>query len=206
MSLLEPITFKAVTYRDLLILDVDSECRPLSWYAGDFVSKEVTAIAAKFIGQKKSHVWLLGEHTMEEMLEGFRAIFNKADILTGHFCRGFDLPTIQGAMLDAGLPPLGDKLVQDTKLDLINYSGLSKSQENLGAMLGLEHPKVGMNQETWRMANRLTPEGIKLTKQRVVGDVDQHIEMRQALLDRNMLGPAKMWYGLSSGRDSGYQA
>lgn len=193
-----------VNRRILRILDMDSECRPLSWYGGDWVSKEVTAIAGRFIGEKKFYTFFLGELTMVEVLEGFREVYDWADYVTGHYIRGFDLSLINGAMLDAGLRPLGDKYAQDTKLDLIRYSGLSKSQENLSAMLGLEHPKIGMNQELWRQANRLTKKGIKLTKERVVGDVEQHIEMRQALLDRGMLGPPKLWESLSSGKNPGY--
>ena len=37
--------------RSLRVLDFDCECRPLSWYAGDMNSKEITAIAWKWIGE-----------------------------------------------------------------------------------------------------------------------------------------------------------
>ena len=48
-------------------------------------------------------------------------------------------------------------------------------------MLGLEAPKVGMSQAMWRKANRLEPDGIKLTYNRVTGDVRQHIALRAKL-------------------------
>jgi hypothetical protein len=127
------------------------------------------------------------------MLWAFRQAYDAADIVTGHYIRGFDLPLLNGAALELGLEPLGPTLAQDTKGDLVRFSGLSKSQENLGAMLGLRHPKVGMDQASWRAANRLTPEGIERTRKRVVGDVRQHVEMRAALLDRGMLGPPRPW-------------
>jgi hypothetical protein len=50
-----------------------------------------------------------------------------------------------------------------------------------------------MNQSKWREANRLTPEGLKEVRQRVTGDVIQHIEMRQKLLDGGYLAPATVW-------------
>jgi hypothetical protein len=67
-------------------------------------------------------------------------------------------------------------------------------------MLLLEHDKVKMDQRKWRMANRLTPEGIAETRKRVVGDVVQHIEMRQKLADLGYLAPVKVWKSGASGR------
>jgi hypothetical protein len=191
------------------ILDFDVECRPLSWYGGDWVTKEVTAIAwgwvspsdpAKVSGRVECRLLGAGmfekftlDYQLEQMLYEFGEAYERADIVTGHFIRGFDLPLLNGACLELGLPPLESKLTHDTKGDLVRFSGLSKSQENLGAMLGLRHPKVGMDQASWRSANRLTPEGIERTKKRVMGDVRQHVEMRAALLDRGMLGPPRPW-------------
>lgn len=179
----------------LLWLDFDIEARPLSWYGGDWVTKEPTCIAAQFIGHRKVYCWALTNdpNSLKEMLIGFRRLYDKADGVTGHFIRGYDLPVLNGAMLENGLPPLSDKLSHDTKLDLIKFSGLSKSQENLGALLSLVHPKVQMDQEKWREANRLTPRGIALTKKRAIGDVKQHQEMRRRLMDLGLLGPPKVW-------------
>ena len=207
--------------RPLVILDFDCECRPLHWYGGDWVSKEITAIAWAVVNPRrpdkakgKVRCVLLGEPISDEdltwapyidpesetwtvpmMLEAFVEAYNAADMVTGHFIRGFDLPLVNGALLENGMPPLGPKLAHDTKGDLIRFQGLSKSQENLGGMLGLRHPKVQMNQTTWRAANQLLPEGIELARKRVVGDVRQHIEMRAVLIEREMLNPPKRWTG-----------
>lgn len=178
----------------LRILDFDCEARPLHWYGGDFVSKEITAIAAKFIGEEGEHVWILGDIKLPKMLEAFRKVYDQADMVTGHFIRGYDLPTLNGALTELSLPPLASKLSHDTKLDLLKRSGLSSSQENLGAMLGLTHPKVQMDQTKWREANRLTKAGRALTGERVLGDVLQHIEMRQKLIDLGYLGPPRVWH------------
>jgi len=97
------------------------------------------------------------------------------------------------AMLEYGLPPLAAKLTSDTKIDLIKRKGLSASQENLSAALGVPAAKVHMSNADWRTANRLTKKGLALTHKRVVGDVLQHMQLRRALIERGLLGPARMW-------------
>lgn len=191
--------------KGLRILNFDCEARPLSWYGGDWVTKEVTAIAAQFVGTSKMHCWALGEVDTETMLEGFVKLYDQADMVTGHYIRGYDLPLVNSALFEFGFRTLGPKLSHDTKLDLLKFSGLSKSQENLGAVLGLDHPKVSMDQAKWREANRLTRRGIRLTKERVKGDVVQNIEMRHALIARGMLGPPRVWMPTSSATSGGYQ-
>lgn len=188
----------------LRILDFDCECRPLSWYAGDFNSKEITAIAWAWVdhedpsipyGEPQCEVLTRQAGSLKRMLKKFVKAYEQADIVTGHYIKGFDLPLVNGALLELGMPPLRSKLAHDTKIDLIKFQGHSKSQENLGAMMGLTNPKVGMSQADWRAANRLTPDGIEYAKERVIGDVLQHIEMRSVLLERGMLRPPTRWSG-----------
>jgi hypothetical protein len=185
-----------VKTRPMRILDFDVEARPLHWISGDYVSKEITAIAWAWTDQPE-HVtcYLLGDTDPHQMLQAFKAVYREADMVTGHFIRGYDLPMINGALTEYALQPLEDKLTCDTKLDLVRRQGLSGSQENLGAMLGLEHGKVKMDQAKWRAANRLTPEGLAAVRERVVGDVQQHIEMRRRLLELGYLGAPVVWKG-----------
>jgi DNA polymerase elongation subunit (family B) len=194
------------------VLDFDCECRPIAWYGGDWVTKQPTAIAWKFIGERsKVEVAVIGESfdtrkTLDEeraMLEAFLVAYNAADIVTGHFIRGFDLPLLNGSLMRLGMPLLETKLTQDTKGDLVRGQGISKSQENLGAMFELAHPKVGMNTSKWADGNMLLPHGIEATKKRVIGDVRQHVELRAAMLERGVLGPAKPWSG--GAREFGYR-
>jgi hypothetical protein len=182
------------------ILDFDIEARPLSWYGGDYVSKEITAIAAKFIGHETVFCWLLGENTTEQMLDGFLELYNEAGMVTGHYIKGYDLPTINGSLTEFGYKPLNSKLVQDTKIDLIKRDGMSGSQENIATMFGIEAEKVHMTQADWRLANRLIPEGIARTKDRVISDVLQHEQMRYKLLEAGMLGPPKMWSSIGGNK------
>lgn len=201
---LQPLKIQ-VTTRPMRVLDFDCECRPLHWIGGDYVSKEITAIAWAWVDQPEDVTcYLLGNVDPVVMLRAFLDVYNQADMVTGHFIRGYDLPTINGALSEYQLPSLGDKLAQDTKIDLIRRSGLSSSQENLGSMLGLSHPKVGMNQKKWRSANRLEPQGLVEVKERVIGDVKQHIELRQKLIDLGYLGPPRVWKSNSTAQAEEY--
>lgn len=199
----KPITVEpaavVVRSRPLRVLDFDVEARPLHWISGDYVSKEITAIAWAWCDNPSDvKCYLLGETDPVEMLLAFRADYDLADMVTGHFIRGYDLPMMNGALTEYGLPTLGNKLTQDTKIDLVRRQGLSSSQENLGVMLGLEHEKVKMDQTKWRAANRLKPEGLAAVRERVVGDVRQHIEMRRRLLELGYLAAPVKWSGGTS--------
>lgn len=180
------------------ILDFDIENRPLSYLGMDYTTSEITSIACKWIdhtdGPTSTHVvWLLGEDDPQRMLEQFSEMYAAADMVTGHYIRNHDLPIINGALVEYDLPELPRMMTQDTKNDLIGFKGISKSQENLAAMFGLERPKVQMNQVKWREANRLTRAGLTLTEERVVADIYQHEALRQALLDRGLLKQPRPW-------------
>lgn len=178
-------------------LNFDIEVRPLGWYGGDWVHKEITVIACAWEDDPTNTLEVYTatrrRGSMKRMLKKFAARYDEAGLVTGHFIRGFDLPTVNMQMFEEGLPGLSRKLTHDTKQDLLKISGISKSQENLASWLGIEHDKVGMTMGDWRAANRLTEEGIALAAERAGGDVLQNIEMRRALLDRGLLGPPKLW-------------
>jgi hypothetical protein len=175
------------------ILDFDIENRPLSYLGMDFTTSDITAIAASWHGEVRVQCWELGNYTQGHILGCFKALYDQADIVTGHYIRAHDLPIINGAMLEHGMPGLGPKLTVDTKIDLATLKGVSKSQESLAAMLGIQAPKVTMTQIMWRSANRLEGTGIELTRDRVVGDVIQHKAMYGELVRRGWLGAPRMW-------------
>lgn len=191
----------------LRILDFDVECRPMSWYGGDWVTKEVTAIAWKFLDEDIAHHWLLlpsrtwEAHQKKKLagLKRFIKAYNAADMVTGHYIRGFDLPLLNGTCIRLGVDPLGPKLTHDTKGDLITMQGLSKSQENLASLFEEMHPKIGMNVGKWEVGNSLVLEGREETKKRVIGDVEQHEEFRLELIRRKALQRPKMWTPSSKG-------
>jgi hypothetical protein len=194
--------------KTLRILDFDLENRPLSYLGSDYTTGDITAIAWAWYDE--DNFALYGEdvacykqtkddRSRSTMMKAFVKAYDQADIVTGHFIRGYDLPVINGALMELGMPVLSDKRTHDTKLDLIKRKYISASQENLAAMLGIEAPKIQMNTDKWRKANRLTDEGIDLTVERVVGDVLQHMAMRTRMIELGMLGPTRMWKSSGAG-------
>ena len=176
------------------ILDFDIENRPLAYLGQDYTTAEITAIAACWDGQPRTmRVWLLGCDEPKAMLEEFREMYDAANMVTGHYIRKHDLPIINGAMLEHGLPALNEKLTCDTKLDLAAHLYLSASQENLCESLGIPAAKVHMSNAKWREANRLTDKGLVLTQRRAVGDVLQHMALRRKLIERDFLSAPKTW-------------
>jgi hypothetical protein len=180
------------------VLDFDIENRPLTYLGSDFTTGDVTAISWAWTDSLDDvTVYLLGETDLPIILDAFVAAYDAADVVTGHYIRGHDLPMLNGALMELQRPLLSDKLTQDTKLDLVKSKGISLSQESLGGMLGLEQPKVQMNQTKWRAANRLTPKGLAYVRERVVGDVRQHMAIRARLRELGYLNPPRIWRSTS---------
>lgn len=177
---------------ELRVLDLDLENRPLAYWYDGATTAEVTAIAAGFIGGRIK-CWLLGPNTMAEMLEGFRKMYDAADMVTGHNIRGHDLPIINGALIEIGHRPLGPKLTSDTNKDRFKTKDFSWSQENISQTLGLSEDKSHMSNASWREANRLVPRGLRLTRARAIGDVKQHMALRARMIRLGLLGAPKMW-------------
>lgn len=180
--------------RALRVLDLDIENRPIAYLGGDFTTAEITAIAWCWVGRPKTLTSrVLGDVELRPILMDFAAVYAEADLVTGHFIRGHDLPVINGALMEQGLPPLGQKMTSDTKLDLVSRKYVSASQENLAEMLGVAASKYHMSNAMWREANRLTKKGRELTKKRVEDDVLQHMALRAVLIERGLLGGPKVW-------------
>lgn len=183
--------------KQLRILDFDIENRPLTYGGMDFTFADITAIAAGWVGQRKVHAWFVrydeDGSSQREMLTGFLDLYNQADIVTGHYVRGHDLPHINAGLMEHRLGVLGKKLVSDTKVDLMKRKGISASQESLSDMLGVRATKYHMTQDKWRSANRLRPIGIAEARRRVVGDIRQHKLMRLEMLADGILRPPSIW-------------
>jgi hypothetical protein len=198
----------------LRILDLDVECRPTSWYAGDMNTKEITAIAWRFVDEPEdtTRCWLLEPSKtwaghMKKKRKGmtsFLEAYNQADMVTGHYIRGFDLPLLNANAWRLGLPILSQKLAEDTKSDLVKLGGLSKAQQNMAATMDLKHEKEVMNTHLWEVANALVEEGRIESRRRAVGDVNQHIEFRMGLIASGALCAPKVWTP-NAGRSARYQ-
>jgi hypothetical protein len=181
------------------ILHFDCEARPLSFWYETQPTTDITAISTAWADDIDGSIStdLMGpawsDAAYKKMLKNFVARYNESDIVTAHYGIRFDLPLINGALIEMGLPILLPKLISDTKQHLVKYAFIPKTQEFVSGMMRTLYPKEHMTQEEWRRANRLTKEGIAETKRRVEGDVHQHYEMRQALLERGLLKKPTLW-------------
>lgn len=186
------------------LLDWDIENRPLSYWQPDRPTAEITAIAYMWIvNGVPQHdtltALLLGEMEYVDMLTTFRKELVRADMSTGHYMRRHDLPILNGALYETGLPLLPDILVSDTKLDMFTKADVPATQEWLTETLqpvcpkGIPLEKFHMTQSSWREANRLTKKGLELTRRRVTSDVHTHAHIREGMLDRGWLGEPKVW-------------
>lgn len=182
------------------VLDFDIENRPLSYWVPDMPTAEITAISWMWVGDHDSlTVSALGEDDMETMLSKFVAVYNEADLVTGHYIRRHDLPIINAMLYEMQMPLLEAKLTSDTRLDMFKKADLPATQEYLLETLGTTCPigmplmKYHMSQKMWREANRLTPAGIAETKVRVVSDVHAHSHMRDDMLRLGWLRAPSIW-------------
>jgi hypothetical protein len=190
--------FGRLRQRPMRVLDFDIENRPLAYWHSDKTTGEITAIAWSWYGQDEVYVRVLEPppyHLTSAlgMLRAFRAAYEKADMVTGHYIRGHDLPILNSALVEYDLDQLSPKLTSDTYLDLVTYGEQSKSQMALSNVLDVKKEKPRMSVSRWRDANRLTVEGIDATIERVTGDVKQHKELRLALIERGLLKPPRLW-------------
>lgn len=185
-----------------LVLDFDIENRPLSYWQPDRPTAEITAIASMWVGDHDSlRVDTLrpGDNGPRYMLQRFVERYNEADIVTGHYIRRHDLPIINAALYELGMPLLRPKMTCDTKLDMFKKADLPATQEYLLELLDPKCPlgvpliKYHMSQGMWREANRLTDNGIMQTVTRVSSDVHAHAHMRDEMLKRGWLRAPSIW-------------
>lgn len=178
------------------VLHFDIETRRVGFFtSGPFSPDgcEPIALAVSWADSKQVDTWIVGKVTLPDLLKAWVEVYAEATVVTGHYVLKFDLPVLQGALMEAGMPPLGPKKVSDTKQHLLKRGGLSASQENLSEMYRLEASKFHMNDTRWRNAARMKPDGLALAKQRVIGDVRQHKLLRAKLLERGWLREPKVW-------------
>jgi hypothetical protein len=178
------------------VLDFDIETRRIGFHsAGKFSPDgcEPVAIAAGWADEEQVYVWTLKECPSRAMLTAFRHLWDMAGLVTGHYCIPFDIPILNGALFEHGLPLLSPKLVTDTHRHFVKVAGFSKSQENLSAMLATGSKKFHMNDHAWRQVARLKPDAMEAARKRAHDDVIQHKEDRLALLAAGALSEPKVW-------------
>jgi DNA polymerase III epsilon subunit-like protein len=183
------------TQAKMLVWDLEN--RPLSYWYDGRPTAEVTAIGWKWVGETDCYVAAMGagtQKTADKLLRRFRPAYEKADVLIGHNIRSHDLPILNAICVEYNLPPLQPKLTIDTLRDLQKFKDIPKSLEYLCDLLDCPHPKFHMTQHSWRQANRLEAQGLKLSQERVRVDVRATELVYQELLKLGLIvKPPKMW-------------
>jgi hypothetical protein len=187
----------------------DLENRPLAyWYDGETTS-EITAFGWKWSDEDVVYTMLLtreGTFQWDRSDDSESVWFKdkgaylhfcdelkKADVVYGHNIRRHDLPMLNASLLRRQLPLLPSLVTSDTLKDYPRRKGLSASLENLAAMYGLEGEKKIMRQPDWETANRLSPDGMELARERVASDVLLQESLRKKLIELNLLKPSRRW-------------
>jgi hypothetical protein len=178
------------------ILVFDIECRPTAWFGGDFVGKSITAAAWVFLDSEMPVAEAITrddvdtERVMRPLIEAVEA----ADLLVGHFIRGFDLPVISGDLERLGWAPLDPVLTVDTKIDRKQTMGLSESLENLAARYELEAQKMSMHEPWWENFNLWVDwDSRERVLDRVKSDILATRELYLRLLNEDRLKAPKVW-------------
>jgi hypothetical protein len=186
--------------KKLRVLYFDLECRPGHWIGGDYVSKVITASAWMW-GDSSAPAMVMTHYDYKpfEIADATAMAIEEADMVVGHYIRGFDLPLLNGELLRGNAEPLKPVLSLDTKLDLNKAHGRSKSQKNLAADFGLEEPKVDVTLAEWEAFNGREDEADGPVIVRVVGDVVQNMALRAVLAEAGWLGAPRVWRPESSG-------
>lgn len=189
------------------VLGFDIENRPLAYWFDGQATAQITAIAWKERQEKTCHVmlltaddrWIVDDKrkkvTTRDAVQMFAEILCEAGLVYGHNIRNHDLPIFNAALERELLPVLPSILTCDTCKDYPKAKGKSKNLETLAAEHGLEGEKKHMGIYQWELSNKLLPDALSETVERVVGDVLLQEALRDKLLAKGYLSDPKRWSG-----------
>lgn len=177
------------------VLDFDLECVAAGFSDPAFVPVRVTAWAFCWIGSDdiRCEALPVADYYDADARRAFLAplldAVRQADVLTFHNGLRADMPWLQGECWTLGLERLGPVLVQDTIR--IGKVRTKKGQDNLAHALGVKDEKLPLSWAQWEAA--YAEPDLATVKERVSGDVRQHMQMRQEMIKRGWLGSPRLW-------------
>jgi DNA polymerase elongation subunit (family B) len=191
--------------RKLRILDFDFESKPL-WFWWDKPTAVITAVShMESVGGVPNHDSLTttvaphdSREAYAEWIAAVAAVLTGADLLTGHNIDRFDLPLLQAQLMRCGLPSLPPLQTQDTmrlpkKRDmsasqesLINYAAL-KAVCPIGMPIYKHHLSIPEWEDSAMGWNN------DLLIERPMSDVHGHVHLREVLIEKGYLSPARAW-------------
>ena len=179
------------------ILVFDMEARPTAWIGGDYVGRTMTAYACSYLDSEfiESDVIAAGDYARwKDMVTILAENLEHADIVVGHYIRGFDLPLLNADLERIGAVSLPRLLALDTKIDRKQGNGLSESLENLLARYDLPEQKMSMKEPWWEEFNLWQTERTRtLVRERVESDVAGTKALYRAMIEADRLKEPKAW-------------
>jgi DNA polymerase elongation subunit (family B) len=179
------------------ILDFDLETVAAGFADPDWVPQKITCVAWSWIGEDEVHSRISTSEGLfrrperrRKMLAALLEQIAQADVLTGHNIIRFDLPIVNAEAMRLGLEPVRGALVQDT-MRLIKSKGFKKGQDNLGELTGVPIEKMALTWQGWQHAYE--EKGWAGVIERCESDVLAHKILREKLIERRWLKPARMW-------------
>jgi DNA polymerase elongation subunit (family B) len=176
------------------LLDFDIETVAAGYADPQWVPSTVTAWAYSWGGDIVVEALPVAKfydvEARRRFLEPLIHELGQADVVTGHNVLRFDLPVLQAEVMRLGMPSLPPLLVQDT-IRLPRSKGFKKGQDNLGVLLAVPVGKLPLNFQQW--AEAYAEPDLGTVKDRVAGDVRQHMLIREAMRDRGWLTPPRRW-------------
>lgn len=185
---------KPVAERPRRTLDFDIETLAAGYADPEWVPSTVTAWAFSWGDTIEVDALpvrhLYDRKARRRFLQPLLRALEDADVLSGHNIIRFDLPVLQAEVMRLGLPSLPTRLVQDT-IRLPRAKGFKKGQDNLAVLTGVREEKLPLNFEQWAAA--YSERDLGTVKERVAGDVRQHMRLREQMRERGWLVAPRMW-------------
>lgn len=177
-------------------LDFDVECVAAGFADPAWVPVRITAWAYSWVGDGTVHVEALpvadfyNHDARRRFMLPLLAVIEAADVVTGHNIIRADLRWLNAECMNLGLPLLPSLMVQDT-IRLPRSGGFKKGQDNMSYTLGVREEKLPLMWAEWEAA--YSEPGLETVKDRVAGDVRQHMELRERMRDAGWLRAPKRW-------------
>lgn len=181
------------------ILDFDIETVAAGFADPEWVPQKITCVAWSWVGSGRVESRICGPSGLfgkpekrKSMLATLLDEIREADMVTGHNISRFDLPVINAECMRLGLDPIKWVLVQDT-MRTYRAKGFKKGQDNIGRLLRVESEKLALDWQAWQDAYE--EDGWETIRKRAESDVEMHMQMRDKMLERDILKEPFTWRG-----------
>lgn len=177
-------------------LDFDLETVAAGYADPNWVPNIVTAWACSWVDADDVECAVLPVARLHDrayrasFLEPLMERIREAAVVTGHNIIRWDLPVLNAELMQLQMPVFGPLLAQDT-MRVPRGRGFKKGQDNLASLLRVPLPKKALNWQEWQAA--YAEPDLHTVRERVMGDVLQHKQLRVRMREQGWLEPPRVW-------------